>query len=70
MRFLAGLVLGIFIGTGGTFAIAGSDFVNAGKKAVEAVTKTIQIVGRHVDKQTLESIQDEVNREVVPSLTK
>jgi len=70
MRFLVGLILGIFIGTGGTFVLTGNDFVNAGKNAAEAVTKTIQIVSKHVDKETLQAIQDEVNREVVPSLTK
>ena len=44
--------------------------MNAGKNAAEAVTKTIQIVSKHVDKETLQAIQDEVNREVIPSLTK
>jgi len=70
MRFLAGVILGIFIGTGGTFVVTGNDFLNAGKNAAEAVTKTIQIVGKHVDKDTLEAIQDDVNREVIPTLTK
>ncbi|NLN87243.1 MAG: hypothetical protein GX133_06520 [Syntrophomonadaceae bacterium] len=69
MRFLAGVVLGIFIGTGGTMAITGNDFRNAGKIAAEAVTKTVQIVAKYVDKETLEAIQGEVNRELVPSLT-
>jgi len=41
MRFLVGLILGIFIGTGGTFVLTGNDFVNAGKNAAAAVTKTI-----------------------------
>jgi hypothetical protein len=63
------VLLGIFIGCGGTFAVTGDDFINAGKNGSRAVIKTLEIVSKHVDNETLNSIKKEVTTEVFASLT-
>lgn len=63
MRFFAGLVIGLLIGTGGTLAVSSQDLIGAGKATWDFTTKASEIISQHVDENTAELIMTEINKE-------
>ena len=64
-RFLAGLLIGILIGTGGTMAITRQDVIGAWKASSMYLEKVGEIVAKHTDPETAREIVQEIARETV-----
>jgi len=60
LRFIAGLIIGIFIGTGGTMALTSRDMLDAGKSAYVMTRDLSEVLQRYVDRPTMEKIMQEI----------
>jgi len=63
MRFLAGLVIGLLIGTGGTLAVTAQDVFNAGKTSYQFVQDISEVINKNVDPDTAAKIMREINQQ-------
>jgi len=62
-RFLAGLLIGILIGTGGTMAVTRQDVIGAWKTSSAYLETVGKIVARHTDPQTAQAIVQDIIKE-------
>jgi len=59
LRFIIGLIIGIFIGTGGTMALTTQDVFDAGKSVYEISKDLSEVLQRHVDQETMNEIMQD-----------
>lgn len=60
LRFIAGLIIGIFLGTGGTMVLTSQDMLDAGKSAYIMTRDLSEVLQRYVDRPTMEKIMQEI----------
>lgn len=60
LRFFAGLVIGIFIGGGGTWAVTSQDVIATGKTALDYSKTIVQVLDQHVDMNTRNNILEDL----------
>jgi len=59
-NFIIGLIIGIFIGTGGTMVLTQQDLTNAQNRAVELTQDAKNTLSKYVDQETVQKIIDEL----------
>lgn len=62
-RFLAGLIVGILIGTGGTMTLTKQDIVGAGKTSAKFIATATTVIARHTNPETAKEIVTEIIKE-------